>query len=291
MSKLSRREFVHLTGAGLVASNLVGNLSWAQSGKLTAKEVVDRIKANLGIPWKYSTYRDTFKIGGPESMVSGIATSFGANLRVLQLANQQGLNMVIVHEPTFWSDGDRLDLVKDDPLYKTKLQWAELNNIVVWRIHDHWHARKPDGISTGWMKGMGWDQYVVNGNLNELTIPETTLGELAQEVARKLDTKSMRVIGDPSIKVSRIQRSGRAVAQIMNNLDNFDCLISSDNREYDTYEYMRDAVFYGQKKGAILISHSSGEDLGMQEFERWAKPFIPEVPIKFIPTTDEFWTV
>ncbi len=292
MNNISRRQFAQLAGAGMVASNLNSGVALGQNAKkLTAKEVVDRIKANLGIPWNYNTYRDTFKIGGPNSVVTGIASSFGANLRVLQLANNAGLNMVIVHEPTFWSDGDRLDLVKDDPLYKAKLQWAELNNIVVWRIHDHWHARKPDGISTGWIKGMGWEQYVVNGNLNDLKIPETTLGELAKEVARKLETRSIRVVGDPSLKVSRIQRSGRAVAQIMNNLPNFDCLISSDNREYDTYEYMRDAVFNGEKKGAIFVSHSSGEDLGMNEFASWLKPIVPEVPIQFIPTTDEFWTV
>jgi putative NIF3 family GTP cyclohydrolase 1 type 2 len=292
MSGVSRRRLIQIAGAGLLASHLDrAPAAMASAGRLTAKDVVDRIKKNIGIDWDYNTYRDTFKIGGPESVVSGIATSFGANLRVLQLANKEALNMVIVHEPTFYSDGDRLDLVKDDALYEMKLRWANLNNIVVWRIHDHWHRRKPDGISTGWLKGMGWDRYLVKDSLNELKIPETTLGDLAREVARKLDTRSVRVIGDPAIKVSRIQRSGRAVAQIMENLANFDCLISSDNREYDTYEYMRDVVASGERKGAIFISHASGEDLGMQEFERWLKPIVTEVPVKFIPTTDEFWTV
>jgi putative NIF3 family GTP cyclohydrolase 1 type 2 len=292
MSRLSRRQFVHSAGAGLIANQLASHFAWSQSAKpITAKEVVDRIKAHLGIPWEYSTYRDTFKIGGPDSVVHGIASSFGANLRVLQLANKAGLNMVVVHEPTFYSDGDRIDLVKDDPLYKAKQHWADLNNMVVWRIHDHWHARKPDGIRTGWIRAAGWDQYRVDGSLNDFKIPDTTLGELAKETARKFDTRSVRVIGDPALKVSRVKTGGRAIAQIMDNLANFDCLISNDNREYDTYEYMRDIVLSGAKKGAIFTSHSTGEDTGMEEFERWAKPFIPEVPIKFIPTTDEFWTV
>ena len=125
MSKLSRRQFVQVTGAGLVASSV----GFAQQAALTAGEVVSRIRKNLGIPWDYGTYRDNFKIGGPETVVSGIATSFGANLRVLQLAKKAGLNMVIPHEPTFYSDGDRVDLVKDDPLYKLKLDWANRNGI------------------------------------------------------------------------------------------------------------------------------------------------------------------
>src|SRR5512143_2996578 len=135
MSRPSRRSFLQLAGTSLAA----GKRAKAQNARLTAGVVVDRIKKNLGIPWNDSTYRDTFKIGGPNSVVSGIATSFGGNLRVLQLARKQGLNMAIVHEPTFYSDGDRIDLVKNDPLYKLKLDWATRNNIVVWRIHDHWH--------------------------------------------------------------------------------------------------------------------------------------------------------
>jgi putative NIF3 family GTP cyclohydrolase 1 type 2 len=266
-------------------------MAQAAPGKLTAGEVVDRIKKNLGIPWNDSTYRDTFKIGGPDSVVMGIASSFGANLRVLQLAQKAGLNMVIPHEPTFYSDGDRVDLVKDDPLYKMKLEWANRNNIVVWRIHDHWHARRPDGISTGWIKGMGWEQYVVSGNLREFKIPETTLGALAKEVARKLETTSIRVVGDPVTRVSLISRGGHGLAQNMEALAKADCILVSETREYDSFEYARDTVLSGAKKGAIFISHTSGEDLGMEEFARWIKPIVPEVPVRYIPTTDEFWTV
>jgi len=72
---------------------------------------------------------------------------------------------------------------------------------------------------------------------------------------------------------------------------NVDCLIVSEAREYDSFEYVRDAVDSGQSRGAIFISHTSGEDEGMHEFARWLKPMISEVPVEYIPTTDEFWTV
>jgi putative NIF3 family GTP cyclohydrolase 1 type 2 len=287
MNRINRRQFVQIAGAGLAA----GNVALAEQAPLTAGEVVNRIKKNLGIPWNYATYRDTFKIGGPETVVTGIATSFGANLRVLQLANKAALNMVIVHEPTFYSDGDRIDLVKNDPMYRMKLDWADLNNIAVWRIHDHWHARKPDGIATGWTRGMGWEQYEINGSLRDFKLPETTLGELAKEVARKLESRSVRVIGDPSTKVSLVSRGGHQLPQNMAAMPKVDCILVSETREYDSFEYARDMVLAGTHKGAIFISHTSGEDLGMQEMERWLKPIVPEVPIRFIPTTDELWTV
>src|SRR5262245_4070028 len=40
---------------------------------LTAGEVVARIKANVGVPWRDATYRDTYKFGGADTEVTGIA--------------------------------------------------------------------------------------------------------------------------------------------------------------------------------------------------------------------------
>ena len=39
-----------------------GSLAQAQQRNLTAGEVVDRIRKNVGIPWNDSSFRDTFKI-------------------------------------------------------------------------------------------------------------------------------------------------------------------------------------------------------------------------------------
>ena len=38
-----------------------------ETSLMTAGEVVDRIKKNLGVPWRDTTYRDTFKFGGPDT--------------------------------------------------------------------------------------------------------------------------------------------------------------------------------------------------------------------------------
>ena len=293
MHSVSRRQFVLMAGAGLAAgSNLAtAKLAWAQQGKLTAGEIVDRIKKNLGIPWNDKSYRDTFKIGGPDSPVTGIATTFGTNLRVMQLAAKAGLNMIIPHEPTFYSDADVIEWLKDDPVYKMKLDFAKRNNMVVWRIHDHWHAHKPDGIKLGWNKAVGWVPYQVDGNLSRWNIPPTTLGDLAKFLAKTLESRSVRIIGDPNLRVVKVAYGGHGLAQNMEALPVADCIIVSEAREYDSFEYARDTVLSGAKKGAIFISHQAGEDMGMDEFARWIKPFVPEVPVRFIATTDEFWTV
>ena len=290
MRHLSRRELTTaIAGAGL--GLVLTRPARAQAGPLTAGEVVERVKAHLGIPWNPATYRDTFKIGGPDTPVRGICTTFGTNWRVMQLAQKAGLNMIIPHEPTFWSDADTVALVKDDPIYRMKLDLAEQNGMVVWRIHDHWHARKPDGIRTGFVKALGWERYQDPADISRFTIPPTTLGALARYVAKALDTRSLRVIGDPNLPVTTVARGSHALEGNMTATRAVDCVLVSEAREYDSFEYVRDTVASGQKKGAIFMSHVSGEDEGMNEFARWARPFVPEVPIRYIPTTDEFWTV
>ena len=49
--------------------------SLLEAGLMTAGEIIDRIKKNLGVAWRETTYRDTFKFGGPDTVVTGIATT------------------------------------------------------------------------------------------------------------------------------------------------------------------------------------------------------------------------
>lgn len=278
-----------MAGAAAAATRLPAQ---APKGKLTAGEIVDRVKKHLNLEWNPKTFRDVYHVGGPDMPVTGLATSFGGNFRVMDLAVKQGLNMLIVHEPTYYSDADVIDWVKDDPLYLAKLDWATKHNIVLWRIHDHWHRYNPDGVQTGWDNASGWNQYRVNGSLTKWNLPPTTLGELAKYLAKQFNTRSVRVVGDPNLPVTKFMRGGHLLAQNCVALQSdVDAILVSETTEYDSFEYVRDSVLAGQKKGAIFIAHSVGEDEGMRNFAEWAQPFLPEIPVKFIPTTDEFWTV
>lgn len=284
MNQLSRRQVGGLAlAAG--ASTAVGP-ALAQ-GRLTAGEVVDRIMKTKGQPWITTGFRDTFKIGNPDMVVTGISTSFGGNLSVLQASLKAGLNMLITHEPTFWSDGDVIGRVQDDPLYRYKLDWANKNNIIVWRNHDNIHSMRPDMIFVGWSKAMGWEKYSTDliGN-KAYTIPATTLGELASYVKAHLKLRSVRVIGDPNLPVRKV-----VVTRGSTLPEDADVKISSDIREWDAFEYARDAVYAGRKKGLIEISHEAFEDTGMDAFADYLRPLTPEVPVKYISTVCPFWSV
>jgi len=72
-----------------------------------------------------------------------------ATLEVVQRAAAAGTNMVITHEPTYYSHQDRVDGLAGDEIYEHKADFLRRNGMVVFHLHDHWHDRRPDGIAMG----------------------------------------------------------------------------------------------------------------------------------------------
>ena len=72
---------------------------------MTAQEIVERVKKNIGVDWSTDDV-DTFKIGDPSTVVTGVVTTSMATLDVLQKAVQAGANFVITAAPTFYSRAD-----------------------------------------------------------------------------------------------------------------------------------------------------------------------------------------
>ncbi len=114
MTRISRRDFVAATAAGAVAGPFVLSSELALAGRgakreggspVTAQEIVDRIKKNIGVDWS-SDDVDTFKTGDPSTVVTGVVTTSMATLEVLQKAVQAGANFVITAAPTFYTRAD-----------------------------------------------------------------------------------------------------------------------------------------------------------------------------------------
>jgi putative NIF3 family GTP cyclohydrolase 1 type 2 len=260
---------------------------------LTAGEVVNRIKSNLGVPWRHTTYRDTYKFGGPETEVKGIATTVFCTFGVVQRAAKAGFNMIIPHEDTYWNDRDDITVVSDDSLYKTKVDFMQKNNIVVFRIHDHMHSQRPDFTYVGSARALGLEsKYETAPQSHRFTIPETTLGALAADFQKRLGAKAIRVVGDPNARVSRIQLGVGYATPAVNSPD-IDVVVSGEQQEtdgtLDSPEYVLDAVWLGIPKGWIMLGHAVSEEQGMLEMAQWVKSFTPEVPVRLVKAGEPFW--
>jgi len=277
--------------AGMVLS---GRPAMAENKKPTAREVVAAIQEHIGIPWQKETV-DTFKAGNPDTPVTGIAVTMMATMDVLQRAAANGQNLVITHEPTFYNHLDRPDGIDEsDAVWKEKRAFLLNHGMVVWRFHDHWHRRKPDGILAGMVHAMGWEKYQQEENPYLFTMPERTLAALAAEVAKKLGSPVVRVVGERGMKVTRIAFSPGSAGFVREThaleMDNVEVLLVGETREWETVEYAADAVSEGKRKALIVIGHVPSEQAGMEECARWLKMFVKDVPIEFVPAKQPFWT-
>ena len=260
---------------------------------MNAGQVIDRIKRELGIPWRENTYRDTYKFGGPETEVTGIATTVFASMDVLERAAAAGLNMIIPHEVTYWNDRDDIDIVSADPLYPVKVDLMRRNDMVVFRIHDHMHSQQPDFTYVGLAREIGLeDRYETAPGSHRFVIPETTLAELAAAVQRRIGARALRVVGDPEVRVSRIQLGVGYATPAVNNPE-VDVVISGEQQEtdggFDSPAYVLDAAAIGMPKGWIMLGHAISEEPGMLEMAEWIRGFVPEVPVQLVRAGEPFW--
>jgi putative NIF3 family GTP cyclohydrolase 1 type 2 len=282
-----------LAAAVMAAAMCVTRIE-AQEKRPRAQEVIAAIQEHVGVPWRKETV-DTVKAGNPETRVTGIAVTMMATLDVLQRAAAKGDNLVITHEPTFYNHLDRPEgMEESDAVWKEKREFIEKNGMVVWRFHDHWHLRKPDGILAGMVQALGWEKYQSAENPHLFTVPEITLEKLAADVAKRLNTPVLRAVGNPEMKVTRLalspgaagfERETRAL-----EMENVEVLVVGETREWETVEYAADAATEGKRKGLIVIGHVPSEQAGMEECTRWLKTFVKDVPIEFVATKQPFWT-
>ena len=285
----TRRTFL-LAGSSLAA----GTLGIAQPQVLTASQVIDRIKSNVGVPWRAQTV-DNIIAGSPDTPIKGIATTMMATLDVIERAAAAGRNMVITHESTFFSHQDRTDNLKDDATYQYKLDFLTKHDMVVFHFHDHWHARKPDGIATGMARELAWEKFVDPSNPRQFEFPAPVpLARFASEMQSKLKIRAMRVVGDPALPIHRVAASWGNCSLFpgipLLSQPAVDALIIGETHEWELVEYAQDTIASGKKKALIILGHVVSEQAGMKYCADWLRTFITEVPIEFIPAPEPYWT-
>ncbi len=283
-----------MLAAGAAGAAFASTVRPSSAAGLTAGEVIDRMKQHVGGPWREGGV-DGYKAGTPETVVTGVATTMMATFDALKAALAQGCNMVITHEPTYWSHPDTLTYIQDDPLYRVKRAFLEKHNMVSYHLHDHWHALKPiDGINYGTMQLMGWIKYMHAENPRLFTLPPTTLLALARDFQKKMNDRTLRVVGDPQMPVRIVYESwGNCSqfpgAQFMNS--DADVLVIGEAQDWDLVEYAQDLVSSGKKKGLILLGHVLSEQWGMTYCAEWLKGFVTEVPVKFVRIVEPYWNL
>jgi putative NIF3 family GTP cyclohydrolase 1 type 2 len=259
----------------------------------TIQAVIDRITSAasaatpLSAPRRVTTV-DTISLGDPSQLVTGIVSTFMGTDEVIEQAIQHKANLIISHETIFYNHEDKVDWLQNDPVYEAKCRKILEHNLVVWRFHDMMHDMQPDMTVTGLIEALGWDGTAVPGAPSVCDIPVMTLGQLTAHVKERLGIDSLRAVGNLDQQARRVALlpgfAGKERHMDMLRMPMVDAVICGELHEWETSEYVRDAVHLGRSKGLIVMGHAQSEEPGMRSLVTWLQSLIPDVPVDFIPS-------
>jgi putative NIF3 family GTP cyclohydrolase 1 type 2 len=289
-----------LAAAGMAG----GNIQFVRGAVITARDMVARIQANVGVPVPDNTV-DGFKAGNPDIAVKGIATTAMATMEVLKQAAKRGLNLVITYENVYFaqqqtmmpqSGGSREQsqqpLYPDDPVYKSKKEFIEKNGMAVFRFRDQWTARRDNPLATGLGEALGWSRYQVAGDPTSYQIPSVKFETLVGDIRKRLNMRAgIRVVGDRRALIRKVAvvPGSITIETGIKRLPEADLLITGQSQEWDVTEYAFDAAIAGWKKGYIMLGVVVSEDPGIRACSKWIKSVVKKVPVEWIGMGDPYW--
>jgi hypothetical protein len=249
---------------------------------LTAQQAIDRLQATASAPLR----NDGIKAGDSATPVTGIFVTAMATVDVLRRAAASHHNLVITHEPVFYSANDAAGPRASDPVYLAKQQLIDDERLVVYRLVDQWSAR-PENTSADELAAMfGWKRSQTPPD-HVYDIGNTTLGALAN--ARR--SPGQRMVGPASLTVRRVFVSPgtTTLPAVIAGLRRADAVIAGEPREWEAVPYVLDTAAAGQPKGMLLLGRIVSEDPGLRKCAEWIRNVVPEVPVEHHPFADPYW--
>jgi putative NIF3 family GTP cyclohydrolase 1 type 2 len=284
---MDRRTFVHGVGATLAGTVLTGLpvLGNNNNQQMTVQQVIDLIIKNIpGAPFANTV--DTIKAGDAGRVVKGIITTMFATIDVIRQAAASGANFIIAHEPTFYNHLDDTSWLKNDAVYQYKMALLDKHGITVWRCHDYLHAYEPDGVMTGVLAKLGWQEHADKNKPYLLSLPTTSLGAIIDHVKNKLAIPHLRFAGkkaNPCRRIALLPGASGGKTQIsVFSADKPDLLIVGELAEWETLEYTRDLQASGSIASLIILGHIPSEEPGLEWLANWLRPQLKNIPISHI---------
>jgi putative NIF3 family GTP cyclohydrolase 1 type 2 len=240
----------------------------------------------LGGDWP-PTGPDGFKAGDPSTMVKGIATTAMATLDVLKQAVKANTNLILTYEPTFYS---RADVRIEDPVVKAKREFIQKNGLVVFRLRDHWQARKENTMVAGLANALGWAHHINQDSVYE--IPPGSAEATVALIRSKLYLRGgLRVVGDRKATVRRVLLfpGSMTPATMWQRYSEVDMIVTGEVREWENTHYAADMFTAGEKRALVTTGRIVSEEPGMRLCAEWIKSVVKEVPAKWIGVGDPYW--
>jgi putative NIF3 family GTP cyclohydrolase 1 type 2 len=211
---MDRRNFVSSAGLGAIYATLPGNKLLAaekapgdsrRKGRTAAD--VNRYLRSLCEVSEPSV--DRIIIGDPDTPVQKIGTAWMPYWSTCKEAVRQGVNVLVVHEPTFYDHWDLSNnpwSISESPspgqqeMQETidkKMKWITENGLVIIRCHDVWDKIPDKGIPYAFGNALGFDNEDIIRKDTYYNVYRTDPAP-AIDVARMIASK-LEAVGQPGV--------------------------------------------------------------------------------------------
>ena len=220
---------------------------------------------------------DRVIVGDPEKDVDSCLVAWMPSFAAIRTTVEQGVPLLICHEPTFWDHRD--DTPENKPHASEKLRFIKEHGLVILRNHDGWDRWPEIGIPWAWATFLGLEgtpaAIGANGYQHRYDIAPVPFGEFARTVAARTATigePMVEAAGDPDKPVSKVGIGTGCGCNVFTYVEmGCDvCIVCDDGISY------WQQVQYAQDKGipVICVNHATSEEPGMVTLTRYINEHI-----------------
>ena len=292
-----RKDFIKLaalSGAYLASpgSAQAGIQSGTGKAELTAAQLQKFLTSQIKL--KPDTV-DKIIIGNPETVVRKIGTCWMSNWETCRKAVETGVNILITHEPTFYTHRDldevpgflqrSSDYTREQYLsqIEKKKIWINDNRLVIIRNHDTLDALKERGIPFAFGQFLGFSNSDIIASrtyYNVYKFDKQKASSFASKTAvklKELGQPGIAFYGDPEREVSSVGVGTGWICDPMEYADlKPDVFIAID----DVVKTHIQTVFASDTgHPLIVINHGTSEEMGMRSLNQIIKEKYPDIEV------------
>ncbi len=285
---MKRRDFIISSGLAFMTRSSMG--AKPASEIVTAGDLQQYLRSLCQVR---EPSVDRIITGDPGTRIKKAGTAWTPYFKTLKEAVSRGVNVLVVHEPTFYS---HWDLDKKGQNYfntpppsneqymealETKRRWIETNGLVIIRSHDVPDIIKGFGIPFGLGLKLGFtnDQIIRSKDFyNVYRIEKDTAAGVAGKIASRLkdyNQPGVAFYGDPERMIGTVGLGTGCICDPQQYAElEPDLVIAIDDtvRTWIQTTYAEDTG-----KPLVVINHGTSEEMGMRLLNQFLRKNIPGI--------------
>lgn len=262
---------------------------------MKAREIHEALRALHAVP---EPSVDRVILGSAETAVRGVAVMWMPTWPALRAAVATGANVMVVHEPTFYTHWDLDGFEKEfgglkprsraalEATRAAKERWMQEQGLVVIRCHDVIDAM-PGGVVDSLARALGFspDQATASGNYRIIRLREPQrAGEIGQHMARvfaALGQPGVAFYGDEHRRVTRLGLGTGYGCDPWRQIElgaEMALVIDDRIKVWAEPVWAEDAGY-----PLAVINHGTSEEWGVRTLAGILRENFPQLPVHLVP--------